>query len=63
MKIVLDRVTCMGMGMCESFVPEVFEVDDGGELILHSETVPDGLQELVEQAVEACPTQSLRLQA
>ena len=62
MKIVLDRVTCMGMGMCESFAPEVFEVEDDGELTLHSEAVPEGLEDLVAQAVEACPTQSLRLQ-
>ncbi|WIX75233.1 ferredoxin [Amycolatopsis carbonis] len=62
MKIVVDRARCTGLGICESFAPEVFEVDDNGDLVLSSETVPDGLESEVEQAVTGCPTEALRLE-
>ncbi|WP_375484000.1 ferredoxin [uncultured Jatrophihabitans sp.] len=51
--------------MCESVRPDVFEVDDDGELILHEDAVAGGGDELaadLEQAVESCPTQALALQ-
>lgn len=60
MKISVDLTTCEGFGMCESFVPEVFEVGDDGELILHSMDVPEGMETEIDQAVENCPTEALR---
>ncbi|WP_326836769.1 ferredoxin [Amycolatopsis rhabdoformis] len=62
MKIVVDRARCTGLGICESFAPEVFEVDDNGDLVLSAETVPEGLESEVERAVTGCPTEALRLQ-
>ncbi|WAL67721.1 ferredoxin [Amycolatopsis cynarae] len=61
MKIHLDRTKCTGLGICESFAPEVFEVDDSGQLTLTTDTVPEGLGGAVEQAVAGCPTEALRL--
>lgn len=60
-KIVVDWDKCTGMGMCESLAPDVFEVDDDGSLILHSETVPDGQEDDVREAVASCPTEALSL--
>ena len=34
MKITVDRVKCTGLGICESLAPNVFEVDDDGDLVL-----------------------------
>ena len=65
MRMTVDRSRCQGVGMCESVRPDVFEVDDDGELILHEDAVTGGGAELVadlEQAVESCPTQALALQ-
>lgn len=62
MKIVVDFAKCTGLGVCESFAPDVFEVDDSGELVLHSEVVPNGLLDVIEQAVRGCPTEALRLE-
>ncbi|MEU4328991.1 ferredoxin [Nonomuraea dietziae] len=62
MKIIVDRVRCAGLGVCESFAPEVFEVNDAGELVLCTGTVPDGLLEDVQHAVESCPSEALRLE-
>lgn len=63
MKIIVDRSKCTGLGICESLAPDVFEVDDDGDLELKTEAVPDGQLEDVEAAVAGCPTEALRLQA
>ena len=62
MKIVVDRVKCTGLGICESLAPDVFEVNDDGDLELKAEQVPDGLLSDVEAAVAGCPTEALRLE-
>jgi ferredoxin len=62
MKIIVDRAKCTGLGICESLAPDVFEVDDSGDLVLLSETVPDGLLSDIEAAVSGCPTEALRLE-
>lgn len=61
MRIVVDWEKCTGMGMCESSAPDVFEVDDDGALILHSEEAPEGQEDEVREAVAACPTEALSL--
>jgi ferredoxin len=62
MKIMVDRARCTGLGICESLAPGVFEVNDGGDLELRTEQVPDGLLSDVEAAVAGCPTEALRLE-
>ncbi len=48
--------------MCESFAPHIFEVGDDGEVELHTEAVPEGELDVVEQAVEGCPTMALSVE-
>lgn len=62
MKITLDRDKCTGLGICESLAPDVFEVDDAGELVLLTATVGEGQLADVEAACEGCPTEALRLE-
>jgi ferredoxin len=61
-RIVLDRAKCTGIGICESFAPTVFEVDDDGELVVLSADVPEGALDDVTEAVEGCPAMALRLE-
>ncbi|MFD4250029.1 ferredoxin [Amycolatopsis thermoflava] len=61
MKIILDRGKCGVLGICESVAPEFFEVTDDGDIAVLREDVPaDRIAEL-EEAVQACPTEALRL--
>jgi ferredoxin len=62
-KIIVDRSRCTGLGICESFAPEVFEVDDAGDLVLLTDTVPAGMDAEIDQAIAGCPTEALRLQS
>lgn len=61
MKILLDRAKCTGLGICESLAPDVFEVDENGDLVMLADQVPDGQLEDVEAAIAGCPTEALRL--
>lgn len=61
MKIELDRAKCIGLGICESIAPDVFEVDDDGDLVLMHEQVGDDALPEVEEAVRSCPAAALRL--
>lgn len=61
MRVTVDRTKCTGLGICEAMAPDVFEVDENGDLVLLTEQVDaDGLDE-ARAAVEGCPTEALRL--
>jgi ferredoxin len=62
MRIVVDRNTCMGIGVCESFAPNVFEVDEAAETMTVVGTVSEGNLRDIEQAVASCPNTALRLE-
>jgi ferredoxin len=61
MKIVADYTKCQGIGICESLVPKHFEVNDQGEMTVVGENVDDADLNLLQQAVDSCPTASLQL--
>ncbi|MFI9408668.1 ferredoxin [Nocardia gamkensis] len=61
MKVVVDRSKCTGLGICESLAPLFFEVDDSGELIQLKEDIADDELAAVEEAVQGCPTEALRI--
>jgi ferredoxin len=60
-KVIVDRVKCTGLGLCEAAAPESFEIDDEGALVVLTEDVPAELLDSVRAAVEACPTLALKL--
>ncbi|MEV5835648.1 ferredoxin [Nocardia sp. NPDC052112] len=61
MKVVVDRSKCTGLGICESLAPAFFEIDDNGELVQLEEGVTDEEFAAVEEAVQGCPTEALRI--
>ena len=62
MRVVLDENKCSSLGMCESIAPEVFEVGEEGGLTILNPTPPEDQRELMEEAVEACPTGALSIE-
>ncbi len=54
-----DRAVCIGSGACAFAVPEVFDVDDTGAVVLVGPMVTG--DERVAGAVEGCPTGALKL--
>ncbi len=60
-RIDVDTSLCQSTGMCESVAPELFEIDDDGELVvLHAEP-PTELLAKAEQAARSCPTRALKV--
>ena len=61
MRIVVDRETCEGLGMCEAMAHEFFELDDDDTMTVLEESPPESQRDKVHAAVEACPVMALRL--
>ena len=62
-RIIFNRSTCSGIGLCEMHAPDVFEIaDDGdGRMVPKVETVDAAKRAEVEQAATSCPTASITL--
>jgi ferredoxin len=60
-RVNVDMNRCDGFGYCEQQAPEVFRLDDDGELEILREEIPAELSGKVEAATRACPVAALRL--
>lgn len=62
-RIVFNRATCAGIGLCEMNAPDFFEIaDDGdGRMTLIGDTVDASRRAEVEHAASSCPTASITL--
>lgn len=60
-KIHVDRTLCENLGICESLAPQLFEINDDGVMVVKVENPEGGLIRDAELAIDACPTQALRL--
>ncbi|MFC9473100.1 ferredoxin [Nocardia sp. NPDC055002] len=61
MKIAADRTRCEGHGMCEALLPDIFRVDDEGNVTVLTDQVTDADLDDVRLAVDSCPVAALRL--
>jgi ferredoxin len=62
MRIVADRTTCEGLGMCEAMAHEFFEVAEDGFVEILDESPGEEHRRDLTAAVEACPVLALTLQ-
>lgn len=62
MKIHTDTARCTGHGVCESLLPETFEVGDDGVVHVLTDNPSEDIRADLEEAVLECPTQALRLE-
>lgn len=58
MKVSVDRSLCQNHGQCAIAAPDVFEIDDDGELT-YDGAPADGLSDDVEDAADVCPVQAI----
>ncbi|WP_235530960.1 MULTISPECIES: ferredoxin [unclassified Nocardioides] len=59
--MTVDFDKCTGLGICESLAPDFFEVNDDGELLVLKEEISDDELQEVEEAVNGCPTEALKI--
>ncbi len=62
MKVNVDWDLCEGHGQCEYAAPDVFTINDDGDLDVLDETPAEGQRKEVEQAVRRCPVRALTIE-
>ena len=62
MKVVVDFDVCQGHGVCEAEVPEVFQVDEGGNLTILLENPPESMRPQLEDAEKYCPQLAITIE-
>ncbi|MFI5973405.1 ferredoxin [Streptomyces sp. NPDC051452] len=61
MRVTADRDRCVGAGQCTLLSPEVFDQDDDGLVVVLRDEPAEDLHDEVHQAIDLCPSRSLRL--
>ncbi len=60
MRIQVDFDLCIGSGMCTTYVPQLFQLnDDGTRVVVLQEDVPAGLEPATEDAIACCPVEAI----
>lgn len=60
-RVAVDFDLCESNAVCVATAPALFELEDGGTLVIVDPVPPDSLRPLVEEAVQRCPRQALSL--
>jgi len=60
-KIAADRDVCIGAGLCVTTVPDVYDQDEAGLVVLLAEEPTGELEAAAREAVGLCPSGALRL--
>lgn len=61
MRIVVDRDICVTHAQCVLAAPEIFQLDQNGEMTFVREP-HETLRDRAEVAVEMCPTQAISIE-
>jgi ferredoxin len=61
-KITVDWDLCASHGQCEFAAPQVFSINDDGDLDVLAASPPESERANVEQAVRRCPSNALSLE-
>lgn len=70
MEIILEKSECIGCGSCIALCPKFFEIDEEGKAHLkksefdsktEKETLEVSKVECIEEAIEICPVQCIKI--
>jgi ferredoxin len=61
LKVIVDRDICQNHGQCVFAAPQVFELDEEGELVVLDDEPEESLRSAVEEAADVCPTQAITI--
>ncbi|NLN69342.1 MAG: ferredoxin [Chloroflexi bacterium] len=59
MRVKVDPDLCLGCGICEGIVPEVFSMANEPYAEVLLDPVPEEYQDAVREAVEECPEEAI----
>jgi ferredoxin len=61
LRVTANSETCAVSSLCVYRLPEVFDQDEDGLVLVLDETPDEKLHEEVRRAVRGCPTRSIRV--
>ncbi|MFF5176175.1 ferredoxin [Micromonospora sp. NPDC000089] len=61
MHVQVDPDACIGSGQCAMAVPEIFDQDDDGIVLVRRSRVAVALHDAAQEAAERCPVQAITL--
>ncbi|MFG3257348.1 ferredoxin [Streptomyces sp. NPDC048172] len=61
MRVIVNRDVCQHHGQCVFSSPDVFRLDEDGELV-YDAAPDDALRDDVEDAADVCPLQAITVQ-
>jgi ferredoxin len=61
LRVIADRNACCGYGVCVEMCPEVYQMDEGGKVVLVSDYVPKGAEIKARNGASACPQNALKI--
>jgi ferredoxin len=59
-KVAVDQGLCIASGECALAAPDLFAQDAAGIAYTKADTVPDGREDVAEEAMHACPAAAIR---
>ncbi|AUG78922.1 ferredoxin [Kitasatospora sp. MMS16-BH015] len=62
LRVSADRESCVTSSLCVYRLPQVFDQDAEGRVLVVDEQPPDGLLRELQRARRGCPTRSIRLE-
>lgn len=62
MKVKVDFDLCQGHGVCMGEAPEIFEVNDDGEITVLQESPDPSLEKKLRNAARFCPTGAISVE-
>ncbi len=63
MRVSADTGRCVGAGQCVLSAPDVFDQDDDAIVVLLDADPGDGDRDLVQSAIDRCPSGAITLEA
>ncbi|MGI6552443.1 MAG: ferredoxin [Clostridia bacterium] len=60
MKVTVDPDLCIACGACIDVAPELFDWNDDGLSEAIVDEVPEGQEDLAQEAIDSCPTEAIR---
>jgi sterol 14-demethylase len=62
-RIIIDRELCQGHATCMAEAPELFQVDEAGNVTVLQENPPPDLLEKARQAEKYCPSKAIKIES
>ena len=62
MRAIVDSETCMGCGICETIVPEVFSLGDRDYAVVLIDPIPAEFEDTVRDTMDQCPEQAISVE-